>query len=112
MSKSVFDIIDATILDEEPTLTLAELCQCCQAPAEVIIRLIDYGIITPSKGDSPRQWRFHQTMQIRTHKALRLKRDLGINTSGVALSLELLDEIEELKRELNHLNQLMQVRTQ
>ena len=101
MNTKVINIISGSILEEEPTLTLAELCQCCQTHAEFIIRLVDQGVISPLEGESTRQWRFHQSAQIRTHKALRLRQDLGINLSGVALSLELLDEIDHLKKELN-----------
>jgi chaperone modulatory protein CbpM len=106
MSTNVMNIISGSILEEEPTLNLAELCQCCQTPAEFIIRLVDQGVIAPIEGESTRQWRFHQSAQIRTHKALRLRQDLGINLSGVALSLELMDEIDKLKRELNHLKHI------
>ncbi|WP_299873085.1 chaperone modulator CbpM [uncultured Cocleimonas sp.] len=108
MSTNVINIISGSILEEEPTLNLAELCQCCQTPAEFIIRLVDQGVIAPLEGESTRQWRFHQSAQIRTHKALRLRQDLGINLSGVALSLELLDEIDNLKKELNQLKHIAQ----
>ena len=37
-----------------------------------------------------------------------LRQDLGINLLGVALSLDLLDEIEGLKRELNQLRHFTQ----
>jgi len=106
MNSKVINIITGKILEEEPTLNLAELCRCCQTPAEFIIRLVDQGVISPVEGDSTRQWRFHQSAQIRTHKALRLRQDLGINLSGVALTLELLDEIDELKKELNRLSHM------
>jgi len=101
--------ISGSILEEEPTINLAQLCQYCQTHAEFVIRLVDQGVIVPIEGESTRYWRFHQSAQIRTHKALRLRRDLGINLSGIALSLELLDEIDSLKKELNQLNHMAQV---
>ncbi len=106
MNTNVVTIISGSILEEEPTLNLSELCQCCQTHAESIIRLVDQGIISPLEGESSRQWRFQQSAQIRAHKALRLKQDLGINLSGVALSLELLDEIDRLQKELKQLKHL------
>ncbi len=108
MNTKVINIVSGSILEEEPTLNLAELCQCCQTHAEFIIRLVDQGVISPIEGESTRQWQFHQSAQIRTHKALRLRQDLGINLSGVALSLELLDEIDNLKKELNQLRHIAQ----
>ena len=109
MNTNVTKIVVGSILEEGPTLNLAELCQCCQTPAEFIIRLVDQGVIAPVEGASSRQWQFHQSAQIRTYKALRLRQDLGINLSGVALSLELLDEIDSLKRELNELRHFAQL---
>ena len=106
--KKVSDILSGSILEDEPTINLNELCQFCQVPTDVVIRFIEYGVIHPVEGDSPKHWRFHQSVQIRTDKALRLKQDLGINVSGVALTLELLDEIAELKSKLNHLSQINQ----
>ena len=106
--KEVIDIISGSILEEEPTIDLDELCQFCKIPAKVVIKFIEYGVINPTEGDSPKYWRFHQSVRIRTDKALRLKQDLGINVSGVALTLELLDEIAELKSQLNHLSHINQ----
>lgn len=108
MMKKTINIISGTILEEEPTINLDELCENCQVSAEIVIRFIEYGVINPSEGKSPKHWRFHQSVQVRTDKALRLKQDLGINVSGVALTLELLDEIAELKSQLNHLNHINQ----
>ena len=108
MNTKVITIVSGSILEEEPTLNLAELCQCCQTHAEFVIRLVDQGVISPIKGESSRQWQFHRSAQIRTHKALRLQQDLGINLSGVALSLELLDQIESLNKELNQLRHITQ----
>ena len=110
MNTKVITIVSGSILEEEPTLNLAELCQCCQTHAEFVIRLVDQGVISPIKGESSRHWQFHRSAQIRTHKALRLQQDLGINLSGVALSLELLDQIESLNKELNQLRHITQHR--
>jgi len=96
-------IVSGYILEEEPALTLAELCRTCQAPAEIIISLIDHGVITPIEGETSRQWRFHRSTLIRADKALRLKHDLGINLAGTALALELLDEIDELRKKLSQI---------
>ena len=101
MNKEKLKIVSGYILEEESALTLAELCWTCQAPAETMIRLIDHGVITPFEGSTSRQWRFHRSSLIRADKALRLKRDLGINLAGTALALELLDEIDQLRTQMN-----------
>lgn len=96
-------VISGKILEEEASLTLVEICRNCQAPAETIISLMEYGVISPHEGAKSSQWYFHQSALIRADKALRLKRDLGINNAGVALALELMDEIEFLKGQLRGL---------
>ncbi len=100
MNSKTVKVITGKILEEEASLTLVEICQNCQAPAETIIRLIEHGVITPSQGSKSHQWRFHQSTLIRADKALRLKRDLDINNAGVALVLDLMDEITILNKQL------------
>jgi len=104
MNTKTIEVISGSILEEQTSLTLVEICQSCHAPAETIIRLIEHGIISPIQGEKSKQWRFHQSALILADKALRLKRDLGINMAGVALALELLDEIDALRKRLDHLN--------
>jgi chaperone modulatory protein CbpM len=52
----------------------------------------------------PHCWRFTGTQMRRARMALRLQSDLGINLAGVALALQLLDEIETLQMRLNVLD--------
>lgn len=108
MNAKKVSIVSGYILEEESALTLAELCWTCQAPAETIIRLIDHGVISPSQGSTSHQWRFHRSTLIRADKALRLKRDLGVNLAGTALALELLDEIDGLRQKLNQIKERQQ----
>jgi len=98
-------VISGYILEEETMLTLAELCWTCQTPAETMIRMIDHGVITPTEGCNSRQWRFHRSALIRADKAKRLKNDLGVNLAGAALALELLDEINTLRKQLRNKNE-------
>lgn len=91
--------IDAVIMEEQTAITLAELCRACATPAEAIVALVEEGILAPS-GESPARWRFGGTYVRRARVALRLQRDLGLNLPGVALTLQLLDEIETLRGRL------------
>ena len=56
--------------------------------------------MAPPAGDSPEDWRFGGESLRRARLALRLSRDLEINPSGVALALDLLDEIASLRARL------------
>jgi chaperone modulatory protein CbpM len=37
---------------------------------------------------------------VRVRSALRLQRDLGVNLAGIALALDLMEELESLRAEL------------
>jgi chaperone modulatory protein CbpM len=107
MKTQKLTVISGSILEEEPTLTLAELCINCQSPAETIIKLVDHGIISPceieSRAKSVHQWQFQRNDLVRADKALRLKKDLGINLAGIALVLDLMDELNDLRNQLRNL---------
>ena len=48
-------------------------------------------------------WRFTGVSVKRAIKATKLQRDLDLNLPGVALALDLIDEIERLRERLRHL---------
>jgi len=52
------------------------------------------------EGTAPERWRFPGMQLRRARVAVRLQRDLGVNTAGAALALQLLDEIEALRARL------------
>jgi chaperone modulatory protein CbpM len=88
-----------TILEEEVVLTLGELCRASRLSAERVIELADEGIIEPI-GRSPQKWRFRGASLRRIRCAQRLEADLGVNPAGVALVLDLLDELHQLRMRL------------
>ncbi|EDZ44652.1 conserved hypothetical protein [Rhodobacterales bacterium Y4I] len=81
------------------SLSLDELCRFCQADRNWIIDLVEHGVLEP-EGASVQSWQFHSVSIARAKKARRLNRDLGVNTAGVALVLDLLAEREEMLRRL------------
>ena len=85
------------ILDEEMECDLPDICRMCNISAEALRDMIDEGLIHP-KGPDPVQWRFNALEIHRIQVTLRLQRDLRINLPGCALVLELLNELEELRR--------------
>jgi chaperone modulatory protein CbpM len=87
------------ILDEQAALTLAELSRACGARAELIIELVEEGVVAPI-GREPDSWRFTGAHLRRARVALHLQSDLGVNLAGAALALQLLDEVEALRARL------------
>jgi chaperone modulatory protein CbpM len=87
---------------EEDSLTLAQLCRACDVDADWIISIVEESIIEP-QGTNSRLWRFSGASMIRARSALRLQRDLGINLAGIALALDLMEELESLRTQLKAL---------
>ena len=106
MKTQKLTILSGSILEEESTLTLAELCIGCHRPAETMIKLVSHGIISPCENENSEeivsQWSFQRNALIRADKALRLQQDLGINLAGVALVLDLMDELADLRIQIRN----------
>ena len=96
------DILTGIILEEEIHLSLRELCDACAVHAEFIAELVDEGVIEPSGFDKS-HWCFSGVSLHRIRSAKRLQQDLGINLAGVALALDLLDEVQLLHTQLRKL---------
>lgn len=92
-----------TILEEEVVLSLGELCRASRLSAERVIELAEEGVVEPI-GRSPESWRFRGVSLRRIRCAQRLEEDLGVNTAGVALVLDLLEELERLRMRLDRMD--------
>jgi chaperone modulatory protein CbpM len=87
------------IVEEDVQLTLDELCRACRAAEDQVRVWVVEGVLTPI-GDAPHEWRFAGASLRRARLALTLSRELEVNPPGVALALDLLDEIETLQASL------------
>jgi chaperone modulatory protein CbpM len=85
------------LLDDATLLSLGELCRACNVEAEWIEELVSHGILTAGDGRVTHV-SVHSISRVR--KAQRLQRDFELNMPGLALALELLDEIERLRADL------------
>lgn len=103
------ETLSGILLDEQSELSLNELSRACSSSAEWIIALVEEGALEPAANIAQQQqtqWRFSGSSLQRARTAMRLQRDLGINLAGVALAMDLLDEIEELRGRLRRQNQM------
>lgn len=75
---------------------LGELCALCGVPAEVVIELVEEGIVEPvGRGRGGPYFAALAVRQVRV--ARRLQRDLGVNHAGAAVVLDLLEELRSLR---------------
>lgn len=90
------------LVTDAAELTLDELCKICGVPKDKVMTYVAEGIVEP-KGSERIQWRFSQTTVVELHRVKRLERDLGLNTAGVALALDLMSQIATLQRKVARL---------
>jgi chaperone modulatory protein CbpM len=99
MTTSENQPLSGAIFEESDLLTVEELSRICAVDRRHIVELVDEGVISVVVVGTA-EWRFSGTALRRTRLALRLERDLELNLAGVALALDLMEEVERLRREL------------
>ena len=99
MQTNTTQITEISIVEDEVHMSIIELCHSINIEQEDLVAWVQEGILNPI-GNSPEDWRFSGDALSRAKKALRLSRDLEINTPCVAMVLDLLDEISELRKRL------------
>lgn len=102
MANELQKLLSGEILEEQIELSLVELCRACRLSAEQVFELVEEGIVEP-RGRQPASWRFAGISIQRVRRAQRLQQDLGVNLAGVALALDLLDELEQMRQRLRRL---------
>jgi len=91
--------IEASVVENEVHMTIVELSHAARTPQELIMSWVSEGVLSPI-GSSPEDWRFSGDSLRRAKTAAHLMHDLELNTPGVALALDLLDEIAQLRSRL------------
>ena len=93
------DLLRGEIFEDHAPLNVAELSRLCAVDAAYIVELVEEGVLTVVEMDVA-EWRFAAAALRRTRLALRLQRDLEINLPGVALAVELMEQLEDLRRSM------------
>ena len=100
--RSAQDALTGEIFEEYAVLGVDELSRLCAVEPAYIVELVEEGVLSVTAVEAE-QWRFAGSALRRARRALRLQRDLEINLAGVALALELMEELDALRRELSGL---------
>lgn len=95
-------VLAGVLLDENAELSLEDLCRACGEERRVLVEMVQEGLLEPVDVRLA-PWRFQGAALLRARTALRLRRDLGVNFAGIAMILDLLDEIDSLETRLRRL---------
>ncbi len=98
MDKNHENGMSGMVLDETVVFTLAEISERCHVSQHVVIEMIEYGLVEPDKTQD--EMRLDAFALQRIQSAARLQHDFDINMQGVAMILELMDELNDLHHEL------------
>lgn len=100
MPKSDQMLVLYTNVIQTSEFNLEELCLLLGIKPKVIEELIQYGTIDP-QGDSFENWRFKPEHIKLIRTALHLHEDLEVNYAGAALAIDLMNEIQRLRSQLD-----------
>jgi len=96
MTQTNITWIEGSVVENEVHMTILELSHASRTPQDLIMSWVSEGVLSPT-GSSPQDWRFSGESLRRAKTAAHLTHDLELNTPGVALALDLLDEIAQLR---------------
>lgn len=96
-------IIVGILIEESAAVSFKEICHKYNIPKELLTEMIEYGLF-PHQSLAAEHTQLNTKELRRMESAFRLHRDLGVNLPGVALALDLLDELLELRQELDILH--------
>jgi chaperone modulatory protein CbpM len=93
---------EALCMDDEGTLSYAELVAASGAPEQIVREMVSYGVLTPVGTDSA-TWTFTTRSLVVVRKARRLQHDFELDTHAVTVVLRYLERIEALEAQLRSL---------
>lgn len=82
----------------EVTICSGEICERTSISEQDLLEIVNHGIVRPQDMRAS-EWRFAEVMVVEIARAARLRRELEMDWPGVALALQLIDEIGQLRAE-------------
>lgn len=101
-------LLSGELIGDGEWITVTEICRLCRIDASALHELAELGLLAP-RGSTPGEWELPAAALPRLRVAGRLMRDLGVNVSGAALAVELLEAQRELERQIRRLERLLTV---
>jgi chaperone modulatory protein CbpM len=99
MAQTTGYVLDAVVVESDTAFTLPALCRACGLDSTQLMAMVDEGVLEPS-GKTPQEWVFGGQALRTALAAQRLMQDLEMDLAGVALVLDLLGEIAQLRSQL------------
>lgn len=98
----IVDIAEAVALDEQSLVTLDQLVEAAELPAEELRALVDYGALAPVD-PAAASWTFTASWVVVARTAGRLRRDFELDAHSLSVVLRYVQRVEALEAELRAL---------
>jgi chaperone modulatory protein CbpM len=89
-------VVRAELLADDDWLRIDEICVRLSVERSWIVELVELGALDPRGGDDPSAWAFSRRELPRVLAMTRLVSDLGVNLTGAAIIVELVEERRRL----------------
>ena len=99
MTASADHPLPGVIFEESALLTVQDLSRICAVEERHIVEYVEEGVLSVVEINTT-EWHFTGAALRRARLALRLERDLELNMAGLALALQLMEELDQLRSEL------------
>lgn len=96
----------AEIIGQELEADLEQVCRLCGLDSSELLDWVREGVAEP-QGPETDRWRFSARQVRRVYVARRLKRDLELDTSALPVVLDLIEEVETLRRRVRLLERVI-----
>lgn len=92
-------VLVGMLIEDTSYFSFQEVCERYHIPKELLAEMIEYGLFSPQSAPVEQYYLSPRDLK-RLESAFRLHRDLEVNLPGVALALDLLEQLEEMRSEL------------
>ena len=92
-------VCEAQVLDSEHALDFEQFVLACGQETTWVLQLFEHDIL--SRPSNPQSQHYLSEDVARARKAYRLQRDFDASLQAVAVMLDLLDEVQDLRRQLS-----------
>ena len=98
-SNEILFVHSGTVIEDD-SLTLGQLCRACGTHADWIISLVEESIIEPSGEEMRHVALFRRKSGASPFRVGGCNETCGINLAGIALALDLMEELESLRAQI------------
>ncbi len=85
-----------------PAYSAMDVCTLCETNPDQVQRFVECGLLNP-EGKELESWVFPPRAIVVVRRAVQLQRDLALDMPGLLLTMELLEEVSALRRQVERL---------